>query len=180
MIKDKAIEKQVKLLREGYSIGIYPEYVPMLCNECDRENLKFTIVNNLGYDQISLTRLGIPKPFHLASLIGFNTYNRPEWFLVDPTYGQFFENKTFKNYMFDNYEEFTTTLLKQGYIECSKENIQAYFSGFIYSKAFEKNIDVLKVYENIQNLFLENNIIHEQIYTQSKSKKLIKKNHIFK
>ena len=37
-----AVQKQVALLRDGYDIGIYPEYIPLMCNECDEENLKFS------------------------------------------------------------------------------------------------------------------------------------------
>ena len=107
MTNEEAIKKQVALLRKGYSIGIYPDYVPLMCNECALENDKFAYRNNLGFEEISLTRLGITEPFHRASLIGFNTPNGPEWFIVDPTYGQFFENKKFRNYMFDNYKDFS-------------------------------------------------------------------------
>ena len=38
---------------------------------------------------------GINNPFHRASLIGFNSEEGPKWFLVDPTYGQFFKKKKF-------------------------------------------------------------------------------------
>ena len=46
MTNEESIRKQVDLLRKGYSIGIYPYHIPLLCNECDEENLKFTIINN--------------------------------------------------------------------------------------------------------------------------------------
>lgn len=163
MNNKQVIKKQIELLRSGYHIGIYPEYIPLLCNECDLENFKFACVNNIGYNQINLEKLGINKPFHKASLLGFNTENASEWFLLDPTYGQFFKNEVFKNYMINNYKDFSLELLNQGFIECNMENIKCYFNGFIYSNAFTNNIDYDLVNENITTLFYSNNIIKKRI-----------------
>lgn len=170
MSNEEAIKKQILLLRDGYSIGVYPEEIQTLCNECAREILKFTIINNLGYEQISLTRLGIQEPFHIASLIGFNNKHGAEWFLVDPTYGQFFTNNNFKKYMLDNYKAFSLKLLQQGYIKCTLSNIKAYINGFIYSNAYQQNIDIKEVYNNLYNLFISNDIIKEK--TTSKLRKM--------
>ena len=161
---EEAIKRQVSLLREGYSIGVYPEYVPLMCNECDSENMKFAYVNDLGYEQISLVRLGIPEPFHRASLVGFNTDNGPEWFIVDPTYGQFFENEKFKEYMFGNYEEFSNKLLNQGYIECTLPNMLSYINGFALSDAYCSDIDVDEVYQKVEELLLSNVIVNREIH----------------
>lgn len=169
MTNKEVIKKQVELLRNGYNIGVYPNVVEKLCNECDSENLKFTIVNRLGYEQINLNHLGIKKPFHRASLIGFNTKDFPEWFIVDPTYGQFFESTKFKNYMFKYYQEFTTILLKDGFIENNISNILAYINGFIYSRAFTKSINEEEVYNNLQELLLSNSIVTKELYIHQKT-----------
>lgn len=164
MTNEESIRKQVDLLRKGYSIGIYPYHIPLLCNECDEENLKFTIINNLGYEQINLVNLGIPEPFHRASLIGFNTQNEPEWFIVDPTYGQFFENDTFRNYMFNNHKDFSLKLLKKGYIKCTLTNMMYYINGFVFSNAFKNDIDKNLVYKKVEKLLLSNVIVDKEIY----------------
>lgn len=168
MTNEEAIKKQVELLRNGYSIGIYPDHIPLLCNECDQENHKFTIKNNLAYEQISLTRLGIPEPFHRASLIGFNTPSGPEWFIVDPTYGQFFENDRFRDYMFNNYNEFSLELLKNGYVKCTLSNMLKYINGFIYSNAYTTNIDSDLVYKKVEELLFSNVIVNKEIQETEK------------
>lgn len=163
MTNEQAIEKQVTLLREGYSIGIYPRDVPLMCNECAQENHKFACINNLGYEEISLTRLGISEPFHRSSLIGFNTKNGPQWFIVDPTYGQFFSNTKFRNYMFDNHKDFSLKLLKQGYIECTLLNMMSYINGFVFSNAFTNDIDSDLVYQKVEELLFSNIIVNKEI-----------------
>ena len=168
MTNEEVIKKQVDLLRKGYSIGIYPDYVPLVCNECALENDKFTYKNNLGFEEISLTRLGIPEPFHRASLIGFNTSNGPEWFIVDPTYGQFFENEKFRNYMFDNYKDFSLKLLKQGYIECTLSNMLYYINGFVFSNAYRNDIDSDLVYGKVEELLFSNVIVNKEVYQTKK------------
>lgn len=135
---DKVIKTQVDLLRKGYNIKIFPEEVEKLCNECDKENFKFAIVNNLGYEQIRVHDLIPGAPFHRSSLIGFNTTNEAKWFIVDPTYGQFYSNTAFYNYMIDNYEDFSNKILNQGYIECTSYNFTSYLNGFIFSGAFNE------------------------------------------
>lgn len=169
MTNKEVIKKQVELLRNGYNIDVYPNVVEKLCNECDSENLKFTIVNRLGYEQINLNHLGIKEPFHRASLIGFNTKDFPEWFIVDPTYGQFFESIKFKNYMFKYYQKFATILLKDGFIENNISNILAYINGFIYSRAFTKSINEEEVYNNLQELLLSNSIVTKELYIHQKT-----------
>ena len=168
MTNEEAIKKQVALLRKGYSIGIYPDYVPLMCNECALENDKFAYRNNLGFEEISLTRLGIPEPFHRASLIGFNTSNGPEWFIVDPTYGQFFENKKFRNYMFDNYKDFSLKLLNKGYIECTLPNMMYYINGFIFSNAYRNDIDSNLVYQKVEELLFSNVIVNKEVQETQK------------
>ena len=168
MTNEEAIKKQVALLRKGYSIGIYPDYVPLMCNECALENDKFAYRNNLGFEEISLTRLGIPEPFHRASLIGFDTLNGPEWLIVDPTYGQFFENKRFRNYMFDNYKDFSLKLLNQGYIECTLPNMMYYINGFIFSNAYRNDIDSNLVYQKVEELLFSNVIVNKEVQETQK------------
>lgn len=168
MTNEEAIKKQVALLRKGYSIGIYPDYVPLMCNECALENDKFAYRNNLGFEEISLTRLGIPEPFHRASLVGFDTSNEPEWFIVDPTYGQFFENKKFRNYMFDNYKDFSLKLLNQGYIECTLPNMMYYINGFVFSNAYMNDIDSNLVYQKVEELLFSNVIVNKEVQETQK------------
>lgn len=168
MTNEEAIKKQVALLRKGYSIGIYPDYVPLMCNECALENDKFAYRNNLGFEEISLTRLGIPEPFHRASLVGFDTPNEPEWFIVDPTYGQFFENKKFRNYMFDNYKDFSLKLLNQGYIECTLPNMMYYINGFVFSNAYMNDIDSNLVYQKVEELLFSNVIVNKEVQETQK------------
>lgn len=174
MIKESgesAVKKQVELLRKGYDIGVYPEFVPLVCNECDSENLKFSVVNDIGYEQINLKRLGIDEPFHRASILGFNSPTGPEWFIVDPTYGQFFESKKFKDFMECYYDKFCEKILKQGYIKCTMENVKSYFDGFIYSKAFCKDVDSSKVYDKIGDLLVTGGIIHPDEFDESMRKR---------
>lgn len=168
---ESAVKKQVALLREGYDIGVYPEYVPLMCNECDSENLKFSVVNETGYEQINLTGLGIPEPFHRASILGFNSPNGPEWFIVDPTYGQFFEDETFRRYMEEKYGKFSSTLLKQGYVRCTMDNVRAYFDGFVYSNAFCRDVDNSKVYDRVGSLLVSSGIIDEDEFDTSMRKR---------
>jgi len=156
---ENALDKQISLLREYYQIGIFPNSVKCLCNECDGEMLKFTILNNLGYEQIHFNNLGIDEPFHRASLVGFNTDNGPRWFIVDPTYGQFFSNKKFCSYVERNCLEFGSKLLKNGYIECNLSNIFYYFSSFIYSGAYSRGVDEYLVFDNINKLLIGQKII---------------------
>jgi len=168
MTNKEIIKKQVELLRKGYNIGIYPNEIEKLCTECDLENDKFTLINNIpGYASINLLNFGIKEPYHRASLIGFNTVNGPEWFLVDPTYGQFFENETFKNYMIENHEDFSINLLKEGFIECTLSNIVAYFNGFVFSNAFTTDININEVYDKLENFLITNKIVNKDIIEQS-------------
>lgn len=143
------IKKQVELLRSGYNIGIYPNEVEKLCNECDKENFKFACRNDLGYEQIRVHHLIPNAPFHRASLIGFNSQEGPKWFIVDPTYGQFYSNTNFAYYMFSNYNDFSSKILNQGYIECTSNNLTSYLNGFVFSGAFNDIADPLLVQKNV-------------------------------
>lgn len=154
MNNNSAINTQVSLLRKYYNISTYPDCVECFSHECDLENYMFSLRNNLYYEQILLSKLGIDNPFHRASLIGFNAEYGVQWFLVDPTYGQFFKNEKFANYMFSNYKDFTLELLNNGYVECTVENIYSYIHGFMFSKAFSDKIDTKIVYNNLYNILL--------------------------
>lgn len=149
-----AITKQIELLRKYYSLGIYPEYIEKLCNECDIESFKFACNNSLAYEQIHLTNFGFNEPFHRCSLIGFFKNNIIEWFLIDPTYGQFFEDENFKNYMFSYHNDFSIKLLNQGFIEFSIENLLSYLDSFIAN--YEVNSTML--HQNIITLLKNMNI----------------------
>ena len=83
---DEVLRKQVDLLGNGYNIKIYPLEVEKLCNECDAENFKFAILNELGYKQIRVDTLVSNAPFHRASLIDFNVPKGSKWFIVDPRF----------------------------------------------------------------------------------------------
>ena len=50
-------------------------------------------------------------PFHRSSLIGFNTTNGAKWFIVDPTYGQFYSNTAFYNYMIEKGMDVTISIV---------------------------------------------------------------------
>lgn len=156
MTNEEAIQKQVELLRGGYNIGIYPNIVEKLCNECDSENLKFSIINNLGYEQIRVDLLVPNAPFHRASLIGFYTKKQTEWFIVDPTYGQFFENKIYASYMFNNYMDFSIELLKQGYIKATPTTFTSYLKGFVKSGAFNTIVDDEEILNNVNKSLWKN------------------------
>jgi len=159
---EEAIAKQVEMLRKGYGINKYPKEVEKLCNECDEENFKFTIKNDLGYQQINLSHLGIPEPFHRASIVGFPNDGNPIWYIVDPVYGQFFDNDIFKEYMFNNHKAFTLELLDKGYVRCTLENIFCYMDGFMNSNAYTNDIDKDKVYENVDKLLSQYNIVNKK------------------
>lgn len=163
MTIEEAITKQVKLLRKEYDIDIFPNYVDTKCNECDIENFKFAVFNNLEYEQISLTKLGITEPYHRASLLGFNTGNGLEWFIVDPTYGQFFHNEIFNQYMSSHHLTFSHSILEKGYVKCTLPNIYSYLSGFVFSNAFTNNINSEMVYNNLEKLLSQNNISKKKI-----------------
>lgn len=168
MSNEEAVRKQIALLREGYNIGIYPNIVEKVCNECDKENFKFSIINNLGYEQIRVDLLVPNAPFHRASIIGFNTTPRPEWFILDPTYGQFFENKIYASYMFDNHMDFSIELLKQGYIKATPTTFTAYLNGFVKSGAFNAPVEEEIVLNNVNKTLWENLYI---IDTKEKEKR---------
>lgn len=154
MDNNSAIKKQVSLLKKHYNISTFPDSVECLCHECDLENYLFSLRNNLYYEQILLSKLGIDSPYHRASLVGFRADDGVQWFLVDPTYGQFFRNEKFANYMFSNYKDFSLELLDNGYVECTTENIYSYIHGFMFSKAFSDNIDTKIVYNNLYNILI--------------------------
>lgn len=175
MSNEEAIKTQVNLLRGFYKIMVYPNRVECKCSECDLENYLFTLRNNLGYEPLFLTKLGIDM-YHRASLIGFNSESGVQWFLVDPTYGQFFRNKKFSNYMFSNYKKFSLELLNNGYVECTIENIYSYLHGFMYSEAFNLNVDKDLVYNNIYNLLVKMHVLkNPNVSTGEKKEKIISK-----
>ena len=131
----------VEELRKRYDIGKYDlkqelGIVEKKCNECDIETFLFCGKLGLEYEQIKLDNIGIEVPFHRASLVGFSCLEGFKWYLVDPTYGQFFENKRFRDYMKNNYGLFSLELLDNGYIECNLVKMLAYINGFIYSNAY--------------------------------------------
>ena len=167
MTPQEALEKLVYLIREYYHIDKYPNVVDKLCNECDIETFRFAMQNNLGYEQIHLTKLGLNEPFHRASLLGFNTDDNFVWYLIDPTYGQFFEDKEFKTYMFKTNPIFCNALLNDGFIKLSIENLLCYINGFIH--CYNKEINPNTIYENLYNLLKSTNIINEvdnHLYTK--------------
>lgn len=71
--------------------------------------------------------------------------------------------------MFKYYQEFTTILLKDGFIENNISNILAYINGFIYSRAFTKSINEEEVYNNLQELLLSNSIVTKELYIHQKT-----------
>lgn len=150
------IEKQIRLLRDKFQIEVYPNYIERVCAECDRINMFTADTNNIVYEQINLRYLGITDDnfYHISSLWGFNTYNGPIWYLIDPTYGQFFENNEFSNYMFTNYKDFCSKLLNDGYIEFNIQNLKYYLDGFIYACNLDKNDIYVKAEEYFKKINL--------------------------
>ena len=73
--------------------------------------------------------------------------------------------------MKNNYPEFSDTLLKQGYVRCTMDNVRSYFDGFIYSKAFCKKIDSDKVYSKIEDLLVGSGIIHSDDFDDAMRKR---------
>ena len=99
----------------------------------------------------------------MTNLLGFNSENGPEWFIVDPTYGQFFENSKFRRFMEGHYPEFSETLLSQGYVRCNSDNVKAYMDGFVYSNAFCSNVDSHLVYKKVGKLLKESGILKSNV-----------------
>lgn len=159
MREEQKLRQHIADMRKKYYISVFPGDVPCVCNECDWENMRFADLNDFGYDQILLSSFGINEPFHKASIIGYNTNTGPKWFIVDQTYGQFFKNKKFINYMAYNHAEFSNTLLEQGYIECNLENMISYIDGFASSNAFIKPLNTDLVYQRVYDFLLKNNVI---------------------
>ena len=160
MTYEEALVKQIEILREHFLIDKYPKRVERVCQECCGAMMHFCDRNNFDFVDITLEKLGMKEPTHFSSLVGFNTKNGVKWYLVDPTYGQFFENKEFKEYMFNNYKEFSDYILDKGYIECNLENMLAYANGFIQTNS----IDAIQVYKGLQDLLVSNNVITKEVF----------------
>lgn len=69
--------------------------------------------------------------------------------------------------MKNNYPDFSNSLLKQGYVRCTMDNVRSYFDGFIYSKAFCKKIDSDKVYDKVGDLLVGSGIIHPDEFDET-------------
>lgn len=167
MSEEEKIQKFVEELRKRYQIRKYPDYVERVCNECDKESWLFAGSVGFDYEQFNSECFGIldENLYHRSSFISYINEEGRKWFLVDPTYGQFFENPIFKNYMFENYPEFSIELLDKGYIEVSLDNLLAYIEGFIvtYKKGNTKEI-IDKYLEDLVNM----KIIRREIVEQNK------------
>lgn len=177
----KIIECFIEDLKKFYDIGKYDiekeiGIVEKMCNECDEETWRFCGKYNYVYEQFRLDLIGINWPFHRASLVGFQTENYPKWYLLDPTYGQFFENEKFRNYMKSHYKEFSKELLEKGYIECNLTNMFSYINGFIYSNAYIEEVNAKVVYEKLEVFLLSNYIVNKDLKsTEMKLIKILKK-----
>lgn len=161
MDKELKLKAYISILRSKYNIPIFPEDVPCLCNECDLENMRFADLYDYGYEHIRLSIFGINHPFHRASLIGFNTDKEQKWFLVDPTYGQFFKKNKFAEYMSYYHTGFSIELLEEGYIECTLENMLAYVDGFVNSGAYTKKLNNDMVTQKVKDFLIEKKIIKD-------------------
>ena len=189
MTNKELIEKQVKYLREIFDIkkidlnNIKQYETPRVCFECVRKNNYFVEKEEIpGHEVLNINSIEIIEPLHYVSFIGFNTKKGPEWYIIDPTYSQFFENKIFKNYMLNHHKDFSIKLLEQGYIEVTLSNILSYINSFTLSNAYTNEIDIEKVYLNLK-IFLEtrkilrqndiiklDEIIEENFHSKQKSK----------
>lgn len=159
MDKEAMIKSHVDLVRSKYKIPSFPEEIPCLCSECDLENMRFADLYDYGYVHFKLSMFGINYPFHRASIIGFNSSNGPKWFLVDPTYGQFFKKEKFESYMAYYNTDFSIELLEQGYIECTLDNMLAYVDGFVNSGAYTKKLDEDIIHLKVKDFLIENKIL---------------------
>lgn len=86
-----------------------------------------------------------------------------KWYLIDPTYRQFFEKNSCKGknkltspgyFMLETNEtlKLAKQLLKNGYIELTDDNLKMYSNGFICASGHNKNnIDVEKLKDSILN-----------------------------
>lgn len=150
MTPREIVQNYVTELRRQLDIDVYPYDVNPICDVCDIHNFLFTGKNNYEYEQIKLDKLGIYNSLHRASIIGLynEQTNKNEYYIIDPTYGQFFKNTRFKQYMFNHHYEFTKELLDNGFIECTKENFHYYLDGFL--NTFKQNDN--NVYEKADNL----------------------------
>ena len=154
MNTEEIIVNHVEDQRRRFQLGKYPDIVEKKCNECVIDSFVFASVPGMWHEEINTQRLGISEPFHRASLIEFYNNGNPIWYLVDPTYGQFFVFVIFKNYMFENYNDFSVELLNKGYVPCNFENMLCYINGFVLSGAYAKDINKDEVYKNLEQLLL--------------------------
>lgn len=169
-MEELMLKLHIEELRQKFRISSSFNDVPTVCNECDLLNMIFADLNGFGYVQIRLDHLGISSPYHKASLVGYNSETGPKWFLVDITYGQFFKNKKFNDYMYSRYSNFSDKLLSQGYIDFTIENMISYVDGFANSRAFTKVPNKETVLQIVHNFLLDNNIISDNnIKTRKKS-----------
>ena len=170
MDKEMKLKAHISILKSKYNIPTFPEDIPCLCNECDIENMRFADLYDYGYVHIKLSMLGINHPFHRASIIGFNSEEGPKWFLVDPTYGQFFKKNKFADYMSFYQTSFSIELLENGYIECNLDNMLSYVDGFINSGAYTKKLNEEIVIQKVKDFLIENNIIYNNKKKSRKKK----------
>ncbi len=165
---EQVVKTLVNYLRNKYNIGIYSEdknakRIARVCEECKDELVKRWLNNEFGYEMLKIDFMEDENAFHYSNLVGFETEDIPKWYIVDPTYGQFFERKKFRDYMFNHHREFSEKILQQGYIECNISNINAFISGFLYSKAFKGKIDYDDAFLKIENLLNSNNIVNKEV-----------------
>ena len=64
--------------------------------------------------------------------------------------------------MLEKYNDFSIRLLEDGYIDFTLPNFYRYMNGFLFSKAFTKNINVDQVIRNAEELLKRNNIIERE------------------
>lgn len=173
---ENIIKELVKKEREKYDIGIYPRYIPKVCNECDRYNMMFADTNGFRHEQINTKKFGIDDDdlFHVSSLLGCNTENGPMWYLIDPTYGQFYEDDNFKEYMFNNHYLFSNNLLTNGYIEFDIETLFHYIDGFISVYNLDRELIYRKTDEYFKNIRLFNKDIslEDELYEYTRKRQI--------
>lgn len=141
--KNEELDMFIKRVYEAFNV-IQDGEVQKLCNECEEALRALAFQKDYLYSRIDTSKVGIKSDdlFHLAGIIKVDD----TWYIVDPTYGQFYLDISFKEYMSKHHPELNS-LLTKGYIPYSIDILRSYFDGF--ASVYGEEIDFEKVNEII-------------------------------
>lgn len=166
MISEDIIKDLIKNLRYVHQINTYPKKVGGYCHQCVRDCFGFADYYQYYFQEIIFDNMGLDIN-HRISVLGLPIDSDTiEWYIIDPTYAQFFNKRKFKGYMEKYYPDLTEELTQNGYLKYTSGNLLAVFDGFINSGSFKQAEDIEQVYVNIVNICkkLENtNKVHSKI-----------------